>query len=335
MKRLVVVLLLSLCMIGTVMAEGSQEYPSRDITDIVVWGAGGGTDTCNRVIMGEMAEILGVNINVTNVTGGSAGSVGLAAAYAKDPDGYTLCGLSESNTATAVMVEDWDNTVDVWDFFIVGGSPDVVSVTPDLPYQSIKELVDAAKKNPGAIKAGASGAGSIHHANLLAFEAGSEADFEFIPYDGSAPAQNAAMTGEVQLVITSVAEQAQLLRAGKLRPLAVLVEEAFVLDGNAIPSAFDTLPELTKTLPLKQSIGFAIRADAPEDVKAKLREAFAEAMKTDKIKEFGEKQFYVLSGASGEEALEIMQGLQSSLSWAMHDNGLSVEDPADFNIPKP
>ncbi len=335
MKKILIVLLLSLCVIGTVVAGGEQEYPARDITTIVVWGAGGGTDTCNRVIMGEMAKILGVNVNVTNVTGGSAGSVGLAAAYAKDPDGYTLCGLSESNTTTAVMVEDWDNTVDVWDFFIVGGSPDVVSVTPDLPYKNIKELVDAAKKNPGSIKAGASGAGSIHHANLLAFEAGSGADFEFIPYDGSAPAQNAAMTGEVQLVITSVAEQAQLLRAGKLRPLAVLVEDAFQLDGTPIPSAFDTLPELTDTLPIKQAIGFAIRADAPDNVKAVLREAFAEAMKTDKLKEFGQKQFYVLSGASGDEALEIMEGLQSALSWAMWDNGLAAENPADFGIAKP
>jgi tripartite-type tricarboxylate transporter receptor subunit TctC len=75
MKRILIVLLLTLCVIGTVTAGGEQEYPARDITDIVVWGAGGGTDVCNRVIMGEMAKILGVNINVTNVTGGSAGSV--------------------------------------------------------------------------------------------------------------------------------------------------------------------------------------------------------------------------------------------------------------------
>ena len=285
--------------------------------------------------MGEMAKVLGVNINVTNVTGGTAGSVGLSTAYSKEPDGYTLCGLSESNTTTAVMVEDWDNLVDVWSFFIVGGSPEVVSVTPDLPYENIKELVEAGKADPGSIRAGASGAGSIHHVNLLAFESATGADFEFIPYDGSAPAQNAAMTGEVQLVITSAAEQAQLIRAGKLRPLAVLVEDAFAIGGKTIPSAFDSVPELTQTLPISQAIGFAVRADAPDNVISTLQDAFKEAMATDELKTFGEEQFYVLSGAVGEEALETMQGLQSKLSWALAENGLAVEDPASLGIPKP
>jgi tripartite-type tricarboxylate transporter receptor subunit TctC len=90
----------------------------------------------------------------------------------------------------------WDKKFDVWDTFIVGGSPDVISVTPDTPYKTLKDLIEAAKKNPNTIKAAASGAGSIHHLNLLAVEKGSGADFNFIPYKGSAPSQNAAMTGE-------------------------------------------------------------------------------------------------------------------------------------------
>jgi tripartite-type tricarboxylate transporter receptor subunit TctC len=335
MRRASILVLLLFVAAGAVFAAGEQEYPARDITDIVVWGAGGGTDTCNRVIMGEMSKILGVPVNVTNVTGGAAGSVGMATAYSKEPDGYTLVGASESNTTTAVMVEDYDHLVDVWDWFIVGGSPDVVSVTPDLPYKSIKELVDAAKADPGAIKAGASGAGSIHHVNLLAFEQGSGADFEFIPYDGSAPAQNAAMTGEVQLVITSVAEQAELIRAGKLRPLAVLVPDSFEIAGKTIPSAFDTIPSLAGPLPIQQSIGFAIRADAPENVKKVLGEAFEEAMATEALEKFGRERFYILSGAWGGEANEVMSGLQSSMSWTLWEQGLAKDNPAELGIPKP
>lgn len=334
MKKLLVATALLVLAGGLVFAAGEQEYPARDISTIVVWGAGGGTDTCNRVIMGEMAKELGVPVNVTNVTGGAAGSVGMATAYAEDPDGYTLVGASESNTTTAVMVEDYDNLVDVWDWFIVGGSPDVVSVTPDLPYQNIKELVDAAKADPGAIRAGASGAGSIHHVNLLAFEQGSDADFEFIPYDGSAPAQNAAMTGEVQLVITSVAEQAELIRAGRLRPLAVLVPDAFTIDGQEIPSAFDSIPSLAEVLPIQQSIGFAIRTDAPEMVKETLGEAFEAAMMSDAVQNFGRDRFYVLSGAWGDEANEIMSGLQSAMSWTLWDQGLAVDDPGELGIPR-
>jgi tripartite-type tricarboxylate transporter receptor subunit TctC len=332
MKRLLIAISLIALAGGLVFAAGEQEYPARDISTIVVWGAGGGTDVCNRVIMAEMAKELGVPVNVTNVTGGAAGSVGMATAYREDPDGYTLVGASESNTTTAVMVEDYDYLVDVWDWFIVGGSPDLVSITPDLPYQDINELVDAAKENPGSIKAGASGAGSIHHVNLLAFEEGSGADFEFIPYDGSAPAQNAAMTGEVQLVITSVAEQAELIRAGKLRPLAMLVPDSFDIAGTTVPSAFDTIPSLAEVLPIQQSIGFAVRADAPANVKETLGSAFENAMQSDAVQNFGRDQFYILSGAWGDEANSIMSGLQSVMSWTLWDQGLAVDDPGPLGI---
>ncbi len=335
MKRVFALVVALALVAGFAFAAAEQEFPARDITTIVVWGAGGGTDTSVRVIMGEMANELGVPINVINVTGGSAGSVGMAEAYSRDADGYTLAGLSESNTTTGVMVADWDNTVDVWDWFLVGGSPDVVSVTPDLPYETIDDLVAAAQAAPGSIKAGAGGAGSIHHVNLLAFEQGSGADFDFIPYDGSAPSQNAAMTGEVQLVVTSVAEQAELIRAGRLRPLAVLVPDAFTISGQTIPSAFDTIPALAEVLPIQQAIGFAIRADAPEEVKAKIGEAFEAAMQSDTVQQFGEERFYVLSGAYGDEAKEIMQGLQSSLSWAVWEQGIGVDDPASLGIPRP
>ena len=92
----------------------AADFPERDITDVVVWGAGGGTDTCNRVVAAEMAKILGVNINVINKTGGVAGSIGMTYAFSQPSDGYTLCGLSESNVTAAVQ-EGWDQKMDVWD----------------------------------------------------------------------------------------------------------------------------------------------------------------------------------------------------------------------------
>ena len=335
MRRLSTIALLLTLVAAAAFAAGEQEYPSRDITTVVVWGAGGGTDTTNRVIMAEMANELGVPINVINVTGGSAGSVGMADGFAREADGYTLVGASESNTTTAVMVSDWDNLVDVWDWFIVGGSPEVLSVTPDLPYETFDELIEAARAEPGSILAGASGAGSIHHVNLLAIEAGTGADFEFIPYDGSAPSQNAAMTGEVQFVVTSVAEQAELIRAGRLRPLAVLDPEAFEIDGETIPSAFDYYPELAEVLPIPQAIGFAIRADAPEEIKGRIGAAFEAAMQSEAVQAFGRDRFYILSGAWGDEAAGIMNDLQSALSWAVWEQGIGVDDPASLGIPRP
>ncbi|MGD9349047.1 MAG: tripartite tricarboxylate transporter substrate-binding protein, partial [Desulfobacterales bacterium] len=138
------------------MATGAYaaDFPKRDITSVVVWGAGGGTDTCNRIIAAEMQKFLGVNVNVINKTGGVAGSVGMMYGFSRPHDGYTLTGLSESNV-TAGVQGGWDKNFNVWDVFIVGGSPDVISVTPDTPYKSLKDLIEAAKAKPGSIKAAA------------------------------------------------------------------------------------------------------------------------------------------------------------------------------------
>jgi len=339
MKKLVLMLLCLSLLTVMAFAGGEQEgvqvpYPERDITTVVVWGAGGGTDVCNRVVMAEMAKELGVNVNVINKTGGASGSVGMTYAYSAPHDGYTICGLSESNV-TAGVKGAWSNRMNVWDFFIIGGSPDVVSVTPDAPYDTIEDLIEDAKANPGKILAGASGSGSIHHLNLLALENGSGADLSFIPYDGSAPAQNAAMTGEITVIITSVAEQAELIRGGKLKPLGMLTPESFDLAGTVIPSAFDTYPSLSEYLPLPQSIGFAVAADTPQDRKEVLYQAFDQVMQSQAVLDFGKEKYYVLSGKRGPEANKVFAGLESNFAWTLWELGAADVDPADLNIPKP
>jgi tripartite-type tricarboxylate transporter receptor subunit TctC len=311
-------------------------YPDRDITNAVVWGAGGGTDVVNRTIMAEMSKILGVNINVINKTGGVAGSIGMN--YAKDQkaDGYNLVGLSESNVTSAVQGGFTDKFTDVWHPFIVGGSPDVISVTPVTGITSFSDLVAMAKAKPGTIKACASGAGSIHHLNLLAVEDGTGAKFQFVPYKGSAPCQNAALTGEMQVVVTSIAEQQQLIKGKKFIPLAMLVEDDFTIDGfGTIKSGFGDYPQLSDFLPIMQAIGFAINNDAPADTKKVLGDVFDKAMASPALAEFAKSKYYVLSGAQGKDAQAIFDSLESQFTWKLFDLGASKFSPAKFNIPKP
>lgn len=326
--------------LGAALVAGpavAQEFPSRPISTVVVWAAGGGTDTVNRLIMAEMEKALegSARIDVVNRTGGVGGSAGMSYVYEQPADGYTLAGISESNV-TAGVQGGWDKRFSVWHPFIVGGSPDLISVTANSEYETLEELVEAAKANPGSIAAGASAAGSIHHLNLLALQDGTGAEFNFIPYEGSAPAQNAAVAGEVQVVVTSLAEQQQLLQAGRLRPLAMLTPEPFNLEGVAdIPSAFDTYADLSKYLPISQAIGFAVRSDVPDEVKETLTSAFDEAMASDAVKEFAENNFYQLSGKSGEEASEQFADLESLFAWTLWDLGAASVDPATLDIPRP
>jgi len=332
MKKLLSVA--SVCLIaGSAAFAGS--FPERDITNVVVWSAGGGTDVSNRVVSAEMAKALGVNVNVINKPGGVAGSIGMSYVSKRPADGYTIVGLSES-CVTAGVQGGWDQRMDIWYPFIIGGSPDLISVTAGSPYKTLEDLIAAAKKNPRSIKASASGAGSIHHLNLLALMKGTGAEFNFIPYAGSAPAQTAAMTGEVTVVVTSLAEQQQLLKGGKLRALATLTEDGQTLEGvGDIPSALASHPALKKHLPISQAIGMAVRNDAPDDVKARLSEAFGKALASDAVKEGASKNFYVLSGKTGEAAREEFANLESLFGWTLYELKAAKVDPAKLGIPKP
>jgi len=337
MKRLsFYAVLVLLIIIGTSVGfAASKKFPSRDITNVVVWSAGGGTDTCNRIVSAEMAKILGRNINVVNRTGGVAGSAGMNYAFNRPADGYTLCGLSES-CVTAGVQGGWKMRMDVWSYFIVGGSPDIISVGDKTPYKNLKDLIEAAKSKPKSIKAAASAAGSIHHLNLLALENGSGAKFNYIPYPGSAPSQNAAMTGEISVVVTSLAEQQQLIRGGKLRPLAMLIPDAFTIQGiGSVPSAFDSYPGLSKYLPISQAIGMAVPAKTPADVKATLSKAFKDALATDKIQKWAKDNYYLLSGKTGAEAAAEFNKLESLFGWTLWELKAAKVNPADLGIPRP
>jgi hypothetical protein len=131
-KVLLIGLVLLLAMVTGVYAA---DFPKRDLTNVVVWSAGGGTDTCNRIASAEMAKFLGKNINVINKTGGVGGSVGMSYGYSRPHDGYTLTGLSES-CVTAGVQGGWNQRMDVWDYFIVGG-PAALKQAPVRPAQFI------------------------------------------------------------------------------------------------------------------------------------------------------------------------------------------------------
>ena len=126
MKKILFVSLIVLLAVSTGVAMAGKGFPKRNITAVVVWGAGGGTDTCNRIISAEMSNFLGVNINVVNKTGGVAGSVGMNHAYGK-----TARRLHPVRPVRVLRYRRragrLEQRIDVWDFFIVGGSPDIIS----------------------------------------------------------------------------------------------------------------------------------------------------------------------------------------------------------------
>tara|TARA_R110001583_G_scaffold52393_1_gene162766 strand:+ start:7812 stop:8825 length:1014 start_codon:yes stop_codon:yes gene_type:complete len=314
-------------------AEDSR-YPSRNISDIVTWSAGGGTDVINRVITASMSGYLGTNINVLNKPGGVSGSVGLLEGYKSKPDGYTLIGLSESNVTAAVM-GGWENRMDVFDYFIVASSPDVLSVSKRSSFETLDELVKHIKANPGEVRVGAASAGSLHHINYLAFAKGIDGEMNFIPYPGSSKSQNAALSGEVDVVITSVAEQNQLIQSGDFKALGTLTNESFKVGDITVPSAIKAYPKLGDYLPISQSIGFAVKKETPTEIKKLIASAFVSAMESDEVKTYARENYYTLVGDFGKKANERMARLESLFSWTLWDLKAAKINPATLGIPKP
>jgi len=135
--------------------------------------------------------------------------------------------------------------------------------------------------------------------------------------------------------VTSLAEQAQLIRGGKLRPLAMLTPDGFTIDAISIPSAFADFPDLSKHLPIMQAIGMAVPAGVPDEVKATLSDAFTKALASEKVQQWAKDNYYILNGKTGEAASKEFAQLESLFAWTLVELNTTKVSPDALGIPKP
>lgn len=326
----------ALVVAGAIMLSSSafaQEYPSRPI-DLSVWAAaGGGTDTTNRFLAQAMEKHLGTKINVTNRTGGGGG-VAMNHVWSQPHDGYTWLGASEAQQIVKAMEFHPTGTKD-WRWYIVAGAPGVISVRADSPYKTLDDLLAAAKKSPKSVKISHCPIGCVWHMKALALGQASGVELNYIPYDGSGPAHMAGLTGEVDAIVSGIAEQAEFIRAGKMRPLAMIDMKPFDFPKiGTIPAAGEKYPDIQK-IPSRQWLGMAIPKDTPPDVVAKIDAAFVKAMDDPKVKSLATERMFVLYGEYGEEAEKSLQQMENAMSWKLHELGVAKTSPEKFGIEKP
>lgn len=143
------------------------------------------------------------------------------------------------------------------------------------------------------------------------------------------------MAGEVALVVTSLAEQAALIKGGQLKPLAMLTPDSVEIAGMTVPSAFDSFDGLDKYLPLKQAIGFAVHNSADDAIKAKLGAAFEKAIASDVVADWATANNYDVGGQYGEEAQKLFETLEATFAYTLKDLGATTVDPMSLGITKP
>jgi tripartite-type tricarboxylate transporter receptor subunit TctC len=199
----------------------AQDYPTRPVTLIAPWAAGGAVDTVARIVAPKLSERLGKPVVVENRPGGGS-TIGTAAGAKAPPDGHVL-GIpgSGSMAISPAMYKSlsYEPTKDFAPMALIGRVPFVLIVNPALPIKSIQELIAYSKANK--VNYGSGGAGSPHHLYAEMFKGLTGIEMAHIPYKGSADAIKDVVAGHIQILFSDPAPSVPLIRSGTVRPLGV------------------------------------------------------------------------------------------------------------------
>jgi len=220
--------LLSLASLGLLAGLGpvgalAQDYPNKAIRIVVPFAAGGGTDLLGRMLARELTGSLGQSVVVENV-GGAGGSIGAAQVARSPADGYTLMigtpGTIHINPVINPNIKYNPNR----DFIPVAHfseSPSVLVVNTNSPWNTVKDVIDAARAKPGDLNFGSAGVGSSTHLNTELFMLLAEVKMTHVPYRGTAPAITDLRGGRLQLQLENMPAVLALVRDKQLRAIAV------------------------------------------------------------------------------------------------------------------
>jgi tripartite-type tricarboxylate transporter receptor subunit TctC len=280
---------------GGVMAA---DYPTKPIRLVVPFPPGGTTDILARAVAQKLSEAWNEQVVVDNRPG-AGGNIGADLVAKAAPDGYTLVmgtvGTHAINPNLYAKMP-YDHVKDFAPVILVAGVPNVLVVNPSLPVHSVKELIDYAKANPGKLNFASSGNGTSIHLSGELFKTMAGVQMTHVPYKGSAPALSDLMGGQVQLMFDNLPSSLGLIKAGKLRALAVT--------SASRAAALPDVPTIAESgLPgFEASSWFGILAPAgtPHEVVAKLNGAVAAWLATPEAKEKLLAQGAIAAGGTPE-----------------------------------
>jgi len=210
-----------------------DNYPSRTIRYIVPYPPGGFNDTLARIVSQKLGEAWGVPVVVENRPGGGT-LIGTEAAAKAAPDGYTLLGVAFPFGTNPSIYRNlpYDTVKDFTPLIFAGQTQNLLVVRPSMPINSVKELIDYAKKNPGKVSYGSTGIGSSNHLSMELFKSMAGIDIVHVPYKGSAPMVNDLLGGHIDTAFDNTPNVLPQVKADKLRALGVSSKTRSALAGN-------------------------------------------------------------------------------------------------------
>jgi tripartite-type tricarboxylate transporter receptor subunit TctC len=273
---------IALALTCAVNPAAAQSYPTGPVRVIVPFPPGGGVDGAGRLISQKLAEALGKQFVVDNRPGAN-GMIGSELAAKAAKDGYTLMvnGANFVTTPSLYSKVTYDPVRDFEPISLVALAPNVLVVHPSLPVKSVKELIALARARPGQVNFAGSGSGSTPHLAAELFNTLAKVRMVHVPYRGTGPAIMGLMSGEASVMFMPTTNAVPLVKAGRLRALAVTTREKV----PAMPELPTVAESGLKGYESSQWYGVLAPAGTPADILALLNSHIAKIMQAPDMKQ--------------------------------------------------
>ena len=221
MKRIVLALALAVST-AAVESAAAQDYPSRPMTMVVPFPAGGSTDAIARVLGEAMGNTLGQRVVIENI-GGASGNIAVGRVARSAPDGYTMVlGSWPTHVLNAaIFTLPYDPLNDFDPVSLVSTQPLLIIARKTMPAQNLTELIAYLKANPDKATQGTAGSGGASHVSGVFFQKATGTQYQFVPYRGAGPAMTDLLSGQIDIMVDLAASAAPRVRSGSVKAYAV------------------------------------------------------------------------------------------------------------------
>jgi tripartite-type tricarboxylate transporter receptor subunit TctC len=281
MKRIIVATALA-ALLALTGSAGAEDFPTRPVTMVIPFAAGGPTDVLGRILAQGMGETLGKSVIVENVGGAGGMTGGKRVADAK-PDGYTmLLGTvgTQAQGQTLYKHPLYNAVTDFTPVVLVADVPIALLVRKDLPVNNLKEFVAYAKANEAKMQFGSAGAGSATHLGCVVLNTAMGTNIVHVPYKGTGPAMQDLVAGRIDFLCEIVSTAKPQIDGGNVKALAIMTKER----SPVLPNLPTTLEQGLDAQAYTWNALFLPKG-APADVVTKLHDAAVKAMDTPTVKD--------------------------------------------------
>ena len=320
----------ALLLLAAAPAAAQEWKPEGPINIIVPWGAGGSTDQITRVTAPILAEQLGVSVVVVNQPGAS-GAIGTQAVLDAPRDGLTWTANAIANNATYAVSGLLEGTdIDDWHIYLSVANAPLISVPADSEFQDFGQLLEAFRARGEEITVATAGVTSSGGTAIAGLAQAGNFDYRMVAYDGGGPAAIATAAGEAMVTTQLAVEQTELVRGGRLRPLAVMSTQPLIVEG------VDPVPPVTDWLEMDSApdyFGIFIPRGVPDEVVATVDRIWAEhVMNSDAIKTYSQTFGAVFAPAYGEDARKQSMPIVIHEACSAVERGEAVNPPSVIGV---